>query len=578
MVQRPEDVPEGSDAEPARPQPAAALPNLQAERAKWLPTGTAKKLALEAAKEAGDLAFECAKQGGLPPLSKLVSLALKAVGIYRSKRQEALHQLEVIRLKGRERWGTSILRVVKTEQYTIQNNDPARTQVDAFLGEESVEATSAEEHSLQALAGELAVFEKAAAETAERASSIGADSLATQELQMLEKTLTAGKNSLTAMSQSAPAATEESPAKTPVDALPAPETDTDKQRQYYSGLETDASGRKIFWINGLKMDTYNIEQAENFENIFNEFGRMIIAAERSRLQPWVPGNLYAQMGRSSGDAARFSFIPPGAINVNGVHIEHKGVVMDPFLHPTFTQLRVTLPNGKVISANFQPSNNYLVLVSLDGQNQNTESGMAEVVALLRPAAGQTMEGLANTPSRPAEIDAAVAPLKAKFAQERRQHSGVEQTDQGRIFWIHGQALPESYLSHGWLAFPEIAHILLKTQADRLRPATTKEWGSNPVPKDVKAFSDLHFDVDGGSADFDLQTFGKWPSSIVGRFVLKNGVRLQVTMPTGLGSRIIIERSGQVANDAEHDECYRLIQPLLLQVVAQITAQSATKAA
>jgi hypothetical protein len=142
------------------------LPNLAEEKAKFLPKGSAKKLAIEAAKEAGSLLWDCVKHG-VPSPVKLATLAWRAVNTYRLKRQEALAELATLRLKGRERWATSILTVVRGQTYDVSGNDQAKEHINEFLGDELVEMSKQEERALEALIGELQAFEDASLRQAE---------------------------------------------------------------------------------------------------------------------------------------------------------------------------------------------------------------------------------------------------------------------------------------------------------------------------------------------------------------------------------------------------------------------------
>lgn len=110
------------------------LPDLPAEKAKKLPTGAARRIAIKGAKEVGTLVWETIKQGGLPPIGRLLSFGWRAYGIYKESKAEALAELRDTYLTGRNIWATSIVSGVQAKGHDVSGDTDAKQDISDFLG------------------------------------------------------------------------------------------------------------------------------------------------------------------------------------------------------------------------------------------------------------------------------------------------------------------------------------------------------------------------------------------------------------------------------------------------------------
>jgi hypothetical protein len=431
------------------------LPNMRAERAKKFPKGTAKKLAWEAAKETGKLVANYVLKGGIPSPMQLLSLSWQAINTYRSKRQEALQELETIRLKGREKWALSITTVVQASTYNVTNDARTRQEIDDFIGADITELVKAEENALKDLIQELQAFETVSLETLKRVEALPANAtpgMVEQEARLLTSTLQASETRLEQLSDALPA--EETPDLAHL-------TDDEKRKQRVTGTEVRADGEASHWLYGVQFRTESINYQHNYYEVIRGVAELIYTARLQELQPWVPNEFYRQMTDMPGSIGEYNYLPGGTLQLGGISCTYGPIAGHSSHFTTPSYFAFTLPEGKTIKFWPQLSNTNLCTVEMDGQNMNTKTGVEAVLPLMKQVQKQLAAHLVT--------EAQAHPrwrleqgLVQKTLHDRRQKgqygdrfTGIERTSGETVYWSHGKAVPASHL----LANGNVLHSL-----------------------------------------------------------------------------------------------------------------------
>lgn len=147
------------------------LPDLNAEEAKIVPTGAAKRIAKKAAVELGKLAWETVKGGGTPPVGQLVGLIWRARSIVKEAKEEALTVLKIDFLKKRDSWGKTLLNKLKSLGFNASNETAYHADVEDYLGTKTAEVDTPEIIELKLAVATLEAQEATLTAAAEEAQA-----------------------------------------------------------------------------------------------------------------------------------------------------------------------------------------------------------------------------------------------------------------------------------------------------------------------------------------------------------------------------------------------------------------------
>ncbi len=198
------------------------LPDLKAEQGKKLPTGSAKLIAIEAAKEIGKLGYDLVKSGGLLTPVKLVTMAWTAWRVYSTAKAEALRKLNETYLTGRDVWAQDIMGNVEGGEFNVSGNEPVKQDIRDFLHGTSPAPSSPlrlqvrtqyrKQKEYEAVVAHLEQLEQGAAVIAESLSANPPEqSDVAARTEELKASLTQGEQALTTVA----ATTEETDAAVP---------------------------------------------------------------------------------------------------------------------------------------------------------------------------------------------------------------------------------------------------------------------------------------------------------------------------------------------------------------------------
>lgn len=298
------------------------LPDLSAEQGKLLPTGTGKQIAIQAAKEIGSLAADIIKSGGLITPLKLLTIAWKAVSVYRSAKAEALRRLNETYLMGRDVWAKHILDHVEGSEFNVSGDEGSKQDIRDFLHGTppppnsplriQVRTQYRKQKEYEAVIASLEALEQQAAANAEQLSTqLPSQPDISNPVESLQKAMEAGRQQLQHVAESLDSGvrseehvTDAAPAGTSSDTVKTNAFEGDR-RQHFSGNPLTLSSWLVSGVASLALRDGALPA-----------GLTIKAAGKPKhiVEKYANKRGYHQIN--------------GAVTHNGVKVEFFGVVVD----------------------------------------------------------------------------------------------------------------------------------------------------------------------------------------------------------------------------------------------------------